>query len=85
MANVRDGFAPQTNVVHVDGKRGVVAAGAEIGHSTLDIVNGVKDRLAGASGNDARVAQADAAWPINRSSSARRSAAWSKKRPSRPG
>ena len=45
VANVRDGFAPQTNVVHVDGKRGVLQPILKSGASTLDIVNGVKKRL----------------------------------------
>jgi multidrug efflux pump subunit AcrB len=45
VAHVRDGFAPQTNVVHVDGKRGVLQPILKSGASTLDIVSGVKDRL----------------------------------------
>ena len=45
MANVRDGFAPQTNVVHVNGKRGVLQPILKSGASTLDIVSGVKERL----------------------------------------
>ncbi len=45
VATVRDGFAPQTNVVHVDGKRGVVQPVLKSGASTLDIVSGVKLRL----------------------------------------
>ncbi len=45
VANVRDGFAPQTNLVHVDGKRGVLQPILKSGASTLDIVSGVKARL----------------------------------------
>ncbi|HEY1785152.1 MAG TPA: efflux RND transporter permease subunit, partial [Pirellulales bacterium] len=45
VALVRDGFTPQTNVVHVDGKRGVLQPILKSGASTLDIVNGVKRRL----------------------------------------
>ena len=45
VAHVRDGFAPQTNVVHVDGKRGVLQPILKSGASTLDIVSGVKARL----------------------------------------
>ncbi len=44
VANVRDGFAPQTNVVHVNGKRGVMQPILKSGASTLDIVAGVKKR-----------------------------------------
>jgi multidrug efflux pump subunit AcrB len=45
VAHVRDGFAPQTNVVHVDGKRGVLQPILKSGASTLDIVSGVKAQL----------------------------------------
>ncbi len=45
VAGVRDGFAPQKNVVHVDGKRGVLQPILNAGASTLDIVEGVKNRL----------------------------------------
>jgi multidrug efflux pump subunit AcrB len=45
VANVRDGYVPQTNVVHVDGKRGVLQPVLKSGASTLDIVSGVKSRL----------------------------------------
>ena len=45
VANVRDGFTPQTNMVHVDGKRGVLQPILKSGASTLDIVSGVKARL----------------------------------------
>lgn len=45
VAQVRDGFAPQTNIIRVDGKRGVLQPVLKSGASTLDIVNGVKLRL----------------------------------------
>ncbi len=46
VATVRDGSAPQTNVVHVDGARSVLATILKNGSaSTLAIVQGVKDRL----------------------------------------
>jgi CzcA family heavy metal efflux pump len=46
VAHVRDGSAPQTNVVHVDGARSVVMTILKNGAtSTLAIVQGVKDAL----------------------------------------
>lgn len=46
VAHVRDGSAPQTNVVHVDGSRSVLMSVLKIGAtSTLSIVQGVKDAL----------------------------------------
>lgn len=45
VAVVRDGFAPQTNIVHVDGKRGVLQPILKSSGSTLDIVQGVRTRL----------------------------------------
>ena len=45
VATVRDGFAPQTNIVRVDGERGVLQPILKSGASTLDIVNGIKSRL----------------------------------------
>jgi multidrug efflux pump subunit AcrB len=45
VALVRDGATPQTNLVHVDGKRGVLQPILKSGASTLDIVSGVKRRL----------------------------------------
>ena len=47
VASVRDGHVPQTNVVRVDGRRGVLQPILKSGASTLDIVNGVKERLPG--------------------------------------
>lgn len=45
VAQIRDGFAPQTNIIRVDGKRGVLQPVLKSGASTLDIVNGVKNRM----------------------------------------
>ncbi|WP_206240434.1 efflux RND transporter permease subunit [Novosphingobium terrae] len=46
VAHVRDGYAPQQNVVHVDGKRSVLMTVLKNGkNSTLAIVQGVKDKL----------------------------------------
>jgi multidrug efflux pump subunit AcrB len=46
VAQVNDGFAPQTNVVRLDGQRGVLLSVLKAGNaSTLDIVKGVKDML----------------------------------------
>jgi CzcA family heavy metal efflux pump len=45
VAWVRDGFSPQTNIVNVDGKRGVVQSVLKAGASTLEIVDSLKERL----------------------------------------
>jgi CzcA family heavy metal efflux pump len=46
VAHVRDGFAPQTNIVRVDGKRAVLMTILKTGNaSTLDIINRVKEKL----------------------------------------
>jgi multidrug efflux pump subunit AcrB len=45
VANVRDGFIPQTNIVNVDGKRGVLQPILKSGGSTLDIIKGIGNRL----------------------------------------
>ena len=46
VAHVRDGFQVQTNIVHADGKRGVLLSILKQGNaSTLDVVNGVKKAL----------------------------------------
>jgi CzcA family heavy metal efflux pump len=46
IAHVRDGSAPQTNIVHVDGNRSVLITILKNGAmSTLAIVQGVKDKL----------------------------------------
>jgi multidrug efflux pump subunit AcrB len=46
VAHVRDGFAPQTNVVRQDGRRGVLVTILKTGTaSTLDVVRGIRDLL----------------------------------------
>ena len=46
VANVRDGAAPQTNIVHVEGRRAVLMNVLKSGAtSTLAIVQGIKDAL----------------------------------------
>jgi CzcA family heavy metal efflux pump len=46
VATVGDGFAPQTNVVRMDGHRGVLVSIIKAGNaSTLDVVSGVKKLL----------------------------------------
>jgi len=45
VAVVRDGSPPQTNIVKVDGKRGVLQPIYKAGASTLQIVAGVRNRL----------------------------------------
>ena len=46
VANVRNGFIPQTNIVRFDGARATMLDVQKIGSaSTLDIVQGVKDKL----------------------------------------
>jgi CzcA family heavy metal efflux pump len=46
VANVRDGFAPQTNIVRQDGRRGVLMSILKAGNaSTISVVHGVRDLL----------------------------------------
>jgi multidrug efflux pump subunit AcrB len=46
VAYVHDGSPPQTNVVQLDGRKGVLMSVLKIGSaSTLDIINGIKARL----------------------------------------
>src|SRR5437773_6253383 len=46
VANVRDGFQVQTNIVHADGKGGVLVSILKSGSaSTLDVVNNIKKAL----------------------------------------
>ena len=46
VANVRDGFAPQTNIVRQDGRRGVLMSILKAGTaSTISVVKGVRDLL----------------------------------------
>jgi CzcA family heavy metal efflux pump len=46
VANVRDGFPPQTNIVRVDGRRSTLMTIQKIGNaSTLDIISAIKQLL----------------------------------------
>ncbi|HXA76402.1 MAG TPA: efflux RND transporter permease subunit [Candidatus Acidoferrales bacterium] len=45
VANVRDGFPPQTNIVRVDGKRAALLSILKNGGSTLDIISNIKKLL----------------------------------------
>ena len=46
VANVRDGFAPQTNIVRADGHRGVLISVLKAGNaSTIDVVKGIRGLL----------------------------------------
>ncbi len=46
VASIRNGFAPQTNIVRQDGRRGVLLSILKAGNtSTLDIVTGIKQLL----------------------------------------
>jgi CzcA family heavy metal efflux pump len=46
VAHVRDGYPPQTNIVHVNGKRAILMAVMKIGSaSTLDIIRSVRQKL----------------------------------------
>jgi multidrug efflux pump subunit AcrB len=46
VAHVRDGSAPQTNIVHVDGNRSVLMMVLKAGAvSTLDIISGIKQKV----------------------------------------
>ena len=50
VAHIRDGFAPQTNIVRMDGQRGALMSILKVGSaSTLTIVEGVKKAVALAS------------------------------------
>jgi multidrug efflux pump subunit AcrB len=46
VASVRDGYAPQTNIVHVEGRKSVLLSVLKTGHvSTLDIVSRIRKLL----------------------------------------
>jgi multidrug efflux pump subunit AcrB len=46
VANIRDGFAPQTNIVRDDGHRGVLLSILKAGNaSTIDVVKGIRQLL----------------------------------------
>jgi CzcA family heavy metal efflux pump len=50
VAHIRDGFAPQTNIVRMDGQRGALMSMLKVGSaSTLAIVDGVRKMVAQAS------------------------------------
>jgi multidrug efflux pump subunit AcrB len=49
VAHVRDGYPPQTNIARVDGKRAIVMSVLKTGNaSTLDIIDGINEKLPGA-------------------------------------
>ena len=51
VAHVRDGNPPQTNIVRVDGKRAIMMSIMKVGSaSTLDIISGIQEKLAGLKG-----------------------------------
>jgi len=46
VANIRDGFSPQTNIVRQDGRRGTLVTVLKAGSaSTIDVVKGIRDLL----------------------------------------
>jgi multidrug efflux pump subunit AcrB len=46
VANIRDGFAPQTNIVRQDGRRGALVTVLKAGNaSTVNVVKGIRDLL----------------------------------------
>jgi multidrug efflux pump subunit AcrB len=48
VAHVRDGFPPQTNIVHIDGRRAIMMNVMKTGSaSTLDIIAGVRQKING--------------------------------------
>ena len=48
VAHVRDGYAPQTNIARVDGKRAVLMNVLKTGDaSTVDVINGINGKLGG--------------------------------------
>jgi multidrug efflux pump subunit AcrB len=51
VAHVRDGYPPQTNIVRVDGSRAILMSILKTGSaSTLDIIDGVQEKLASIKG-----------------------------------
>ncbi len=84
VAHVRDGNAPQTNIVRVDGKRAILMSIMKTGSaSTLDIIAGVQAQAGNASRASCRRSCRSMLSPTSRSSSAAPSTAWSA-RPSSP-
>jgi multidrug efflux pump subunit AcrB len=46
VAHVRDGYPPQTNIVHIDGRRAILMSIMKTGSaSTLDIISGAKEKI----------------------------------------
>src|SRR5215472_10323815 len=45
VAYVRDGYSPQTNIVHRDGQRGTLLSVMKNGSSTIQIVNSIREML----------------------------------------
>ena len=69
VAHVRDGSAPQTNIVHVDGGRAVLTTVLKNGSaSTLDVVQGIKDAAAAAQAAAAAIRSRSTCSTISRSS-----------------
>ncbi len=51
VAHVRDGYPPQTNIVHIDGRRAILMSIMKTGSSsTLDIIKGVYEKIDGMRG-----------------------------------
>ena len=74
---MRDGSPPQTNIVHVDGKRSVLMSVLKNGSvSTLGIIAGIKQHVLEAKGVIARQAADRRRSATSRCSCARPSAAW---------
>ena len=59
VAHVRDGYAPQTNIARVDGKRAVLMNVLKTGNaSTIDIINGINAEAAARQGHHAEGSEA---------------------------
>src|SRR5579871_314246 len=84
VAWVRDGFPPQTNIVHVNGQRASLLTVQKGGNaSTLDVIAGIKNMLPLIKTSVPRSCRSRLS-PISRCSCERRSRACSRKPPSRP-
>jgi multidrug efflux pump subunit AcrB len=78
---VRDGNPPQTNIVHVDGNRSVLMMVLKNGSaSTLDIIAGIKQKVADDQGFAADNAQDRRRSATSRCSCARAIRAWPRRR-----
>ena len=79
VAYVHDGSPPQTNVVQLDGRKGVLMSVLKIGSaSTLDIIAGVKARLPAIQATLRRESRSNSS-AISPASSNPRSRRWSAK------